>query len=68
MIRFTNINVVTNSDAYIYSYLNVDMSKDQQRFVLNLRVEDLNTSYIALATVGKGSNKKTAKRKLEILG
>ena len=64
MIRFTHINVVTNSDAYIYSSINIEVPQDQKRFFFNPRVEDMSYRVLELAAVGKGSKKKTAKRDL----
>ena len=53
---------------YISSSLNIYLSQDKHQCVLNKRVEDLNARDLALATVGKGSKNKIAKRKLDILG
>ena len=68
MIRFTRRNVGINSDAYIYYYISVEVSQDQQRFLLKPCVEDLNARDLDLAAVGKGVKKKTKKRNLDILG
>ena len=67
MIRFTHINVVTNSNDYIYSSINVEVSQDQHQFLLNPRVEDLNARIPALASVGKGARNKIAKMNLDSL-
>ena len=68
MIRFTHRHVGTNSDAYISSSLNIEVSQDQQQFFLSPHVEDLNTRYLALANVGKVDKEKIANRRLERLG
>ena len=68
VIRFTHRHVGTNSYAYIPSSLDVDVSQDQQWFVLNPRAKELNAKDLALDAVGKGNKKKIAKRELAILG
>ena len=61
MIRFAQRNIGTNSDAYLSSSINADVSQDQQRFVLYPRVEEMNARDIVLAAVGKGAKKKIEK-------
>ena len=68
MIRFTHRNVVTNSDAYIYSSINIEVPQDQQRFFFNPRVKDMSYRVLELAAVGKGSKNKTAKKNMYRLG
>ena len=67
MIRVTCRYVSANSDDYIYSSLNVEVSQDQKRFLLNTQVEDLNARDLAFSAVGEGDKKKTAKKNLESL-
>ena len=67
MIRFTHITVGTNRDTYISSSLNVEVSQDQQQYLLYPCVEYLNYRYIELAAVGKGAKKKISNRKLDSL-
>ena len=67
IICFTHRHVDTKIDAYIYSYLNVEVSQYQHRFILNPHVEDLKDRDLALSTDGKVFKRKMEKRNLDSL-
>ena len=68
MIRFTHRNVGTNIDAYICYYLDVEVSQEKLRFIINTNVEGLYSSYLELADVGRESKKNISKRDMDSLG
>ena len=68
MIRITHRHIGTNIDDWISASINIEVSRDQHRFILNTRVEDLNTRDPALAAVGKGTKKKITNMKLDTFG
>ena len=68
MIRFTRINFGTKIDAYISSSLNVDLLQDQDIFILDLYVEDLNSRDIALVDIEKGPNKNSKEESVQLGG
>ena len=65
---FTHRHFGTNSDACIYSSLNVEVSQDQHQFVFDPFVEYINDMDLSLDAIGKVAKKNTAKRKIGSLG
>ena len=68
MVRFLHTNTPLNEEVGMSEHVDVEVTADQQKYILNPKTEHYTARELASSAVGEGAKKKLAKRKMDVIG
>jgi len=68
MVQFLHTNTPLGEDVQISGHVEVEVSADQQKYILNPKSEHYTARELASSAVDEGAKKNLAKRKMDVIG